>query len=429
MTMQDFFGFFFSLIWGSMERIVAVIDLKSFYASVECAVRHLDPFKTPLAVVDPYRGENTVVMSATPYLKEKYKVPNVCRKKDLPKAKGLILAVPRMELYLRVSSKVVSIFLDYVSEEDLHVYSVDESFLDLSPYLSLYGSPEGLVKKIQKEIKDKLSLIATAGIAPNPFLAKVALDLEGKKRPPYLASWTMEDVQRKLWKVKPIDKIWGISHGIKSHLERIGIKTLYELAHAEEKLLVKEFGIMGYQLKDLANGIDGSIISEKYVPISPSLSYGQTLYRPYGHEEGKLILREIVDEQCHRLRRKGLETALVSLFVAAADCPPYSASRSLSIHTQDPDYLYEQLLSLYENAPSGGIFNISIAYGKLRNTTAFAEFSFLSNPEKEAKNERLYMAMDLINDTFGNSTVLRATSLLSHSMVKERHDMIGGHKR
>ena len=253
--------------------------------------------------------------------------------------------------------------------------------------------------------------------------------MEGKKRPPYLASWTMEDVQRKLWKVKPIDKIWGISHGIKSHLERIGIKSLYELAHAEEKILVKEFGIMGYQLKDLANGIDGSIISEKYVPKAPSLSYGQTLYRPYGHEEGKLILREIVDEQCHRLRRKGLEAALVSLFVAAADCPPHSASRSLSIHTQDPDYLYEQLLSLYENAPSGGIFNISIAYGKLRNATAFAEFSFLSNPEKEAKNERLYMAMDLINDTFGNSTVLRATSLLSHSMVKERHDMIGGHKR
>jgi DNA polymerase V len=166
-----------------MEPCLAVIDLKSFYASCECSVRHLDIFTTPLVCCDPYRSSSSIVMSATPYLKKKYGIPNVCRRRDLPIVPGMIYAVPRMSFYLKMSAKVVSIFLDYVAEEDLHVYSVDESFLNLGPYLNLYHcTAEELVARIQKTIWEKLGLIATAGIGPNMFLAKIALDNEGKKK-------------------------------------------------------------------------------------------------------------------------------------------------------------------------------------------------------------------------------------------------------
>jgi len=157
-----------------MEQLIAVIDLKSFYASCECACRHLDIFKTPLVCCDPYRSSSSVVMSATPYLKKKYGIPNVCRRRDLPYVPGMIYAVPRMSYYLQMSAKVVSIFLDYVAEEDLHVYSVDESFLNLAPYLNLYHcSAEELVARIQKSIKDKLgprTFSDSQESAPNMFL-------------------------------------------------------------------------------------------------------------------------------------------------------------------------------------------------------------------------------------------------------------------
>ena len=163
-----------------MEDIYAVIDMKSFYASCECAARGLSPFCTPLAVADPDRSFNTIVMSCTPYLKEKYHCPNVCRISELPPIPGLIIAKPRMRYYLEQSARIVSIFLDFVSEEDLHVYSVDESFLRLTPYLSLYRcTAEDIVRKIQNRIQKELRMTATAGLGPNMFLAKVCLDNEG----------------------------------------------------------------------------------------------------------------------------------------------------------------------------------------------------------------------------------------------------------
>ena len=247
-----------------MEDIYAVIDMKSFYASCECAERGLNPFCTPLVVADPDRSLNTIVMSCTPFLKEKYHCPNVCRISELPPIPDLIIAKPRMRYYLEQSARIVSIFLDFISEEDLHVYSVDESFLRLTPYLSLYRcTAEDIVRRIQCRIQKELRMTATAGLGPNMFLAKVCLDNEGKKKPPFLARWGKEDVETKLWAIHPITKIWGISNGISSHLSRLGIHSLRSLAHADDAMLKKEFGIIGKQLKDLANGIDESKINEK----------------------------------------------------------------------------------------------------------------------------------------------------------------------
>ncbi len=410
-----------------MEKVIGIIDLKSFYASCECAARHLDPFKTPLVCCDPYRSGSSVVMSATPYLKEKYGIPNVCRKKDLPDIPGMIFAQPRMSYYLRISAQVVSIFLDFVAEEDLHVYSVDESFLNLGPYMRMYGvSAEEIISRIQKRIKKELGLIATAGIGPNMFLAKAALDNEGKKKPPYIAHWDYKDVPTKLWKISPITKIWGISDGISSHLSRIGIHSLKELATTPVELLEKEFGIMGDQLHDMANGIDNSDIEQAYVPMDRSLTLGQTLIRDYTQAECHLLLREMTDELCKRLRNENKLVGKISISIGGIDTGFYNKQRALPISTDSPSYLYKAIDELMMEGPVlNQVRHISIAYSSLEE----AKYDQISLFEDIPNEIDLYEALDAIEALYGSNAALRCSSLLPHSTIKERHGQIGGHKR
>lgn len=412
-----------------MEQIIAVIDLKSFYASCECACRHLDIFKTPLVCCDPYRSASSVVMSATPYLKKKYGIPNVCRRRDLPSVPGMIYAVPRMSYYLQMSSKVVSIFLDFVAEEDLHVYSVDESFLNLAPYLNLYHcTPEAIVQRIQKTIKDKLGLVATAGIGPNMFLAKIALDVEGKKRAPFLARWDYQDVPTKLWSISPITEIWGIARGTSTHLARIGIRSLYELAHASPALLEKEFGVMGKQLQDLANGRDESNIEEKYVPENVSLSNGQTLRRPYQGEEALLLLREMVDELLHRTWKGGYLVGQVSFWGSYGEKGTFAKQMALPIATDDTDTLYEAVCELFSYAPNLPLRGLSVSFGHLSQSKE-EQISLFLDDETRREKRNLDLALDEIRQFYGKNSVLRCSSLLKGSTIKQRHEQIGGHKQ
>lgn len=410
-----------------MEKVIGIIDLKSFYASCECAARHLDIFKTPLVCCDPYRSESSVVMSVTPYLKEKYGIGNVCRKRDLPDIPNMIFAVPRMSYYLQMSTKVVGIFLKYVSVEDLHVYSVDESFLNLGPYVKLYGSAERMIKLIQNEIKEKLGLVATAGIGPNMFLAKIALDTEGKKKEPYLAKWTYDDVEKKLWKIKPIDKIWSIASGTKNHLARIGINSVESLAKADLNLLKKEFGIMGIQLKNLANGIDESDIREKVVPTNPSLSNGQTLIHPYKVNDCELLLREMNDDLSERLRRNGYLAKKIGVW-ASRKTSIYSKEYSLPYPSESPSELFEYIKeAFYDHIGTEEIYALGISYGNL-TTSTLLQSSFLSDPASLKKERDLNVALDKIRDAYGRNSVLRCSSLLKNSTIKTRHTQIGGHR-
>lgn len=410
-----------------MEKVIGIIDLKSFYASCECAVRHLDIFKTALVCCDPYRSSSSVVMSVTPYLKNKYGISNVCRKRDLPEVPGMIYAVPRMSYYLQMSSRVIGIFLKYVSYEDLHIYSVDESFLNLGPYINLYGSAERMIKLIQKEIKERLGLIATAGIGPNMFLAKIALDNEGKKKEPYLARWTYEDVERKLWKIKPIDKIWSIAGGTKNHLARIGINSLEALAKADSKLLTKEFGVMGIQLKNLANGIDESDIREKVIPLHPSLSNGQTLKKPLSPNECELLLREMVDDLCARLRKEGYVTKKVGVF-ASQTHGTYSKEISLPNETESPKELFEYAkYAFFSNPSNEKVYGLGISFGKL-SLNRNIQMSLFSNQDEISKEKKLNVALDEIRNTYGRNSVFRCSALLANSTILQRHTQIGGHR-
>lgn len=410
-----------------MEKVIGIIDLKSFYASCECAVRHLDIFKTPLVCCDPYRSESSIVMSVTPYLKERYGVSNVCRKRDLPTIPGMIYAVPRMSYYLQVSSYVVNIFLKYVSYEDLHVYSVDESFLNLGPYIKMYGSPERMIQLIQQEIFNRLGLIATAGIGPNMFLAKIALDNEGKKKKPFLAHWTYEDVPTKLWKIKPIDKIWSIAEGTKNHLARIGINSLEGLAKANSKLLEREFGVMGLQLKNLANGRDDSDIREKVVPLNPSLSNGQTLRKPLSPNECVLLLREMTDELAIRLRKENYLAGKIGVW-ANMENGSYSKEMSIPYPTDSTKELFQGVQhAFFEKIPCEKIYGLGISFGKLSKKQQ-VQLSLFEDVFQKEKEERFDDVMGKIRETYGRNAIFRCSALLENSTIRQRHMQIGGHR-
>ena len=416
------------------EEIYAVIDLKSFYASCECAARGLDIFSTPLVVADPTRSKNSIVMSATPYLKVKYGIPNVCRIGELPEVEGLIFATPRMSYYLKMSAEIVSLFLDFVSEEDLHVYSIDESFLRLTPYLKMYGcSADELVERIQTQIKERFGLVATAGMGPNMFLAKCCLDNEGKKKPPYRAYWGNEDVPTKLWKIRPITKVWGISHGIQKRLAKLGIHNLESLAKCDVRALEKEFGVIGHQLFDMAWGRDYTDIRQKYIPKEKNLSMGQVLMKDYDIKGALLVLREITDELCVRLRYHHNKAGCVSVYCGyglGSSSSGFSRQASLDIATDDCDLLYQAVKEVFmrfvdDNQP---IRNLGISFSKLSMDFGFAQESLFENNEDVARKRSLYATIDGLKAAFNRDIVLRATALLEDSTILDRHQLIGGHK-
>lgn len=413
-----------------MERIYAIIDLKSFYASCECVARDLDPFETPLVCCDPYRSESSIVMSSSPYLKKRYGIPNVCRKRDLPEVKGMIYAIPRMSYYLEVSSKITGLFLDYLAYEDIHVYSVDEAFLNIGPYLPYYGlDAESFVKTLQKAIKRKFGLTATAGIGPNPFLAKLALDNEGKKEPPYLAHWNYSDVPNKLWHIHPLSKVWSIGSQTERRLHALGIQDLESLAKADSALLKKAFGVMGLQLKDLANGRDESDLREIYVPKERSFNAGQTLRKPYPLEETLLFLREMNDDLSRRLRRDGMKAEKVSFWAAFQKGGAYMKQRTLPYPSEDTETLYRNVRDLLLEGPGKEpVVGIGIAYGRLIRRNGFDQLDLFERAEEQNRRQRLDSALDAIVDRYGKNAVLRASSLLERSTVRERHMEIGGHR-
>lgn len=413
------------------EKVVAILDLKAFYASVECVERNLNPFTTPLAVVDAERGEGTIVLSVSPYLKS-LGVPSRCRKRDLPNIDGMIYATPRMELYVHKSNHVMSIILDFITEEDLHIYSIDEAFLNIGPYLNYYKcTPEGLVKRIQKKIKDRLGLIATAGIGPNPFIAKVALDNEGKNNKDFIATWTKEDLIQKLWPIKPVSKMWGISTGIEKRLNKLGIYSIGELANADINRLKKEFGIIGEEIHNHANGIDECDIREKYIPSSKSLSLGQVLMRDYAYKEIPLLLREMVDDLSYRMRLQSKMTDRVSVGImySAEFNDGFNKALTLEYPTDDNDTIYKALLQLYKkHVKDQPIRRIYINFSGL-DKTPYDQISLFEDEEEHIKKRKLRKTLDAIQTKYGMNSVLRSSSLLEGSTAKERHNQIGGHRK
>ena len=226
-----------------MEKVYLCIDLKCFCASVECVARGLDPFETDLVVADPSRGNGAICLAISPSLKAKG-VKNRCRIFEIPKNIDYITALPRMKLYIKYSADIYGIYLKYVSAEDIVVYSIDECFLDVTSYLKMYKlTAKELAKKIIDDVYDTLNICATVGIGTNLFLAKVALDITAKHTSDHMGYLDEEEFKKQIWHHKPITDIWNIGRGIAKRLEKYNCYDLYDVAHMDEKVLYKEFGV------------------------------------------------------------------------------------------------------------------------------------------------------------------------------------------
>lgn len=413
-----------------MDKVFAVIDLKSFYATIECNKRGLDPFKAPLVVCDEFRGPGSIIMSVTPYLKT-LGCKNVMRRFDLPKGIDYIYARPNMEQYVIKSTEFNALLLDYFADEDIHPYSIDETFIHLTPYLSLYKmSPYDLVVKIIKELKAKLNLIAAAGIGPNMFMAKCALDIEAKKTKDQVAEWQMSDVENKLWKVTPITKVWGISKGYEKRLASLGLFSMEDVAKAPKGQLKDALGVLGEQIWEHAHGIDESDMKEQYISKSKSFSSGQVLHRDYQLEEAPVIIREMCDEICTRLRKYQLKAGVVALGLLETrpSSQQYGKSMSLLKASNDNDELFQAFMMIFNSFElKHAIRQIFLNVGDVKNED-FEQISLFDEMNGENQN-KLWDTLDQIQTRFGKDKLMRANALTKSSTYLKRANQIGGHRK
>ena len=322
-----------------MDRIYMCIDLKSFYASVECRERGVDPMTTNLVVADPNRTEKTICLAVSPSLKQygipgrarlfeviqKVKEMNYKRRKEnnvykfigksyndieLKNNKKLeidyIIAEPRMSYYMNYSTKIYNIYLKYLSSDDIYVYSIDEVFCDITDYLTYYKmTARELVTKIIEDVYDNTGITATAGIGTNMYLAKVAMDIVAKKMKPNskgvrIAGLDERTYRKLLWKHKPLTDFWRVGKGYAKKLNDNNIYTMGDVARCSienEELLYKLFGVNAELLIDHAWGWEPCTMQQvkSYKPERNSISSGQVLHSPYNYEKAKLIVREMVD--------------------------------------------------------------------------------------------------------------------------------------
>lgn len=298
------------------ERQYLCIDQKSFYATVECVERGLDPMKAKLVVADPERSENTICLAVSPALKA-LGVKNRCRIKEVPPRLNAIVAEPRMQLYIDYAAEIHGVFLKYIAPFDIHTYSIDESFLDVTPYLKMYSmtAPE-LALKIMQDVKDTVGTICTCGVGTNLYLAKIALDIKAKHAKNYIGILDEESYCREMWDHKPITDFWRISDGTAARLKRYGITTLGGIAHCNEDLLYRAFGIDAEILYDHAWGREPVTIADikGYKSKSKSLSNGQVLMRDYSFREALVIAKEMINQLSLKMVRMGVATESVSLY-------------------------------------------------------------------------------------------------------------------
>ena len=348
------------------------IDLKSFYASVERVERGLDPMRTNLVVADPDRTEKTICLAVTPPMK-KLGVSSRCRVFEIPKSIDYIMATPRMALYLDYSARIYGIYLKYFHEDDIHVYSVDEAFMDATKYTRIYGTD---VKKLAQTIMDDIyqttGITAACGIGTNLYLCKVALDITAKHSQDNIGILTEESYRKTLWEHRPLTDFWRIGRGTAKHLDRYGIYTMKQIAEAPEELIYKAFGIDGELLIDHAWGRESATIRDikAYVPKAHSITSGQVLSCEYTYEKARLILHEMTEGLCLDLIEKSQVTDSLGIYVGYTNrigLPPARGSANLPFYTCSTRLIQEEMDRLYQKVvrPECLIKRISISFNRL----------------------------------------------------------------
>ncbi len=414
-----------------IHRDILCIDLKSFYASVECVRRGLDPFSTPLIVADESRGSGSIVLAVSPYLKQRG-LPSRLRLYELPDdIEGLIVAPPRMRDYLKVSRDIVDVYLDTVAPEDLHVYSIDEAFLDLTPYRSYYRrSPWVLAEEILDEIRRRSGVPAACGIGENLLLSKLALDLKSKHRAEGIAEMRYEDVPQDLWPLQPLREMWGIGARLERRLNQLNLYRVGDVAAFDRSKLRRHFGIIGDELYFHAHGIDQSIISEP-LPTGPSqrsVGVGQTLFSDHEPPEIFTVLLEMVDEVAERLRflRREARTVHLHIGYSAAYGGGFSRQSSLAWPTDSEQSLMDSILGLFERFYEGlPIRRVSVRATNLARRRPFEQLSLFERSRR--REQSLMRTISSLRERFGRKSVMRLSSYLEGTAY-DRAELVGGHR-
>ena len=411
------------------KRNILCIDLKSFFASVECVKRNLDPFKINLVVANPNQGKGAITLAVTPHLKS-LGVKSRGRLYEIPNNIQYIIASPHMSTYIEYSKKVVNIYLDFVAEEDLHVYSIDECFLDLTNYLKMYNKTDyEIAVEILNTIYKKTGLTATCGIGPNMLLAKIAMDTEAKKYKNGIAKWTYDDVKTKLWSITPLSKMWSIGPRMEKRLNNLGLYTVGDIAKYDKLKLKDKFGVIGEELWLHANGIDNSVISDwKEAPKDLSYSHSQVLFKDYNGNNIKLIIEEMIEVIVARLRKNNKQAGLIGLNIGYSKNVGggfYHSSKIMP--TKSSKEILKICLNIFDRYYTDlPIRRVSIVAGKLTDDNSF-QLNLFDDYNKVIEDDKLNAAIDEVKNKYGKNSILKASSLLSDSTAIERNKKIGGH--
>lgn len=414
------------------EKIYMCIDLKSFFASVECADKGLDPFTTNLVVADPSRGQGAICLAITPAMKA-LGIRNRCRVFEIPAGVKYITALPRMKRYMEVSAEIYGVYLRYISPEDIHVYSIDECFIDATPYLDMYRmTPKQLAQELMRAVFEQTHICATAGIGTNLFLAKVALDITAKKSPEHIGWLDEKTYRERLWHHRPITDFWNVGKGTARRLEKYGVYDMQGVAKMEESVLYKEFGVNAEFLIDHSHGIEPCTIQEihAYQSKSRSLSNGQILFEDYSYENALIVLKEMADTLTLELVEKKLAAEYVSLMVGYSKDvhTPTGGTRRLVGITGSCRKLTDQLVQLYrettrKNLP---IRSINIGFGGIADEI-YTTMDLFMDHEAEEKEKNMQNAIIDIKKRFGKNALIKAMSLQEKATGIRRNQMVGGH--
>ena len=459
------------------ERTYLAIDLKSFYASVECRERLLDPLTTKLVVADKSRTSKTICLAVTPALKayglsgrsRLFEVEAKAReiKRQTGKELEYIVAPPRMALYIQYSTRIYNVYLRYFSPEDIHVYSIDEVFIDATSYLSFYKmTARELAVKVIRDVLKETGITATAGIAPNLFLCKAAMDIVAKHIPAdqdgvRIAELDVMGFRRQLWNHQPLTDFWRVGRAMARRLDKYFIRTMGDIARTSlenPRLLFKEFGIDAEILIDHAWGLEpvGMKDIKNYKSEAKSLGSGQVLHEPYTFEKAKIIVREMAEQLALDLFKKKLVAESVTLQVGydveslnlkdfdgevlrdfyGREVPkPAHGSASLGSETNSSRAIVDAFVALFERItnPAWLVRRVNITANNtkaesLRQPGLFDEIDEKEGGLNQEKEKNLQKARLEIIRKFGKNAILKGMDLEEGATTIDRNSQIGGHK-
>ncbi len=406
---------------------IICIDMKCFYASCIALLEGLDVMEVPIAVIGNFQQPGSIVLAASPPMKERFRIKTGNRLFEIPNHPDIRLFEPKMSFFLDMSMAITQLIAQFVPREAIHVYSVDESFIDLTGCEKIWGTPEQTAKAIQLAIFQQFRIRSAAGLGPNMLIAKLALDLEAKKTG--FVEWTYEDIPKKLWPVRPLSKMWGIGRQMEVNLNNMGIFTVGGLANMSLEALEQRFGVMGNQLYYHAHGIDYSTFGEPIVSGQISFGKGQMLMRDYAkRSEICVVLLEMCEDVARRTRTAGYAGRTISLglsYSKAAMTKGFHRSKTIVDPTNETMVIYnvcKDLLDLHFAGEPARQLSVRISNVEQERSIQLDLFD-------TGKEQRLLLGhtVDSIRERFGATSILRAVSYTKSGTAIERKRLVGGH--